>query len=174
MDAERGRKRMTGLFSYTKTPIGAEQPPILRVKRLSPDAQLPIYATDGSARFDLYCHRIIKCGPEGPNTHCNIRCGTGLAVEVPLGWELNIVPRSGLAITGGLNLANCVGVIDPDYRGEIIIVLTNYDGAGYQRPLPGERIAQAKLARAPRCTILEVEELTETARGTGGFGSTGR
>jgi len=170
MDAERGRKRMTGLFSYTKTPIGAEQPPILRVKRLSPDAKLPTYATDGSACMDFYANLDYDDSVPANGT---LRIPTGVAVEVPPGWAMCLFSRSGHGFNMHLRLSNCVGIIDADYRGEVKVQLHN-DSPTFRPISRHERIAQAMLVRAPRCTILEVEELTETARGTGGFGSTGR
>jgi len=162
------------MFRYTKTPVGAEQRPILKVKRLHPDARLPTYATDGSACMDLYVRRSpwtddLAAVPGFGST----RYQTGVAVEVPEGWAMLVFSRSGDGFNRHLRLSNCVGVIDSDYRGEVCVQLRNDSSVG-QRVAPGDRIAQAMLVRAPRCTILEVAGLTPTARGEGGFGSTGR
>ena len=161
---------MTGLFSYTKTPIGAEQPPILKVKRLHPEAKLPTYATDGSACMDLYANLLGDASVAGRGS---LRIPTGLAVEVPPGWALCIYSRSGHGFNLHLRLSNCVGIIDADYRGEVMVQLHN-DSPTFRPISRHERIAQAMLVRAPRAQIVEVGELTPTARGEGGFGSTGR
>lgn len=161
-----------GMFTYTKTPVGMEpEVPILKVKRLHPDAKLPTYATDGSACMDLYANVLPVDSVVEPEW--SIRIGTGIAVEVPAGWALMIYSRSGDGFSRHLRLSNCVGVIDSDYRGEIKVQLRN-DGLLKQAFEHGDRIAQAMLVRAPRVQIEEVEKLTETARGEGGFGSTGR
>ena len=139
----------------------------LTLKKLHPLAIIPTYATEGSARFDLSVTGggIIKPGQAKT-------FGTGLAVEVPSGWELQIVGRSGMGARSGIRLANILGIIDADYRGEILICLRN-DGQMPYPVEPGQRVAQAKLAPAPRVELVEVEGLTETERGAGGMGSTG-
>jgi len=162
------------MFHYTKTPVGAEQPPILKVKRLSPGARLPTYATDGSACMDLYA--CITGGLHFVPAAGSLRLSTGISVEVPPGWALMIYSRSGDGFKRHLRLSNCVGVIDSDYRGPLMVQLHNDGvyGPHDQEVCHGDRIAQAMLVRAPRVQIVEVEELTPTARGEGGFGSTGR
>lgn len=143
----------------------------LKVKRLHPAAVLPRYATDGAACFDLVAIEGRTIGPERAGS---IR--TGLAFEVPPGHALMIYSRSGHGFKHGVRLANCVGVIDSDYRGEVMVALRNDTarGDGYAfSVLPGDRIAQAMLVQAPQVQLVEVQELGDTARGAGGFGSTG-
>lgn len=159
----------------------------LRVKRLHPDAVLPTYATDGSACFDLHAvdiggftvaeHEVLQRAGKycdelviGPGESATIR--TGLKVEVPPGWRMDIYSRSGHGFHWGVRLCNCVGKIDSDYRGEILVNLRN-DGTQPFRVRPGDRIAQAELNPVYRVSFKEVGELSETARGEGGFGSTG-
>ena len=98
---------------------------------------------------------------------------TGIAVALPDGCEAQIRPRSGLALKHGVSLVNTPGTIDPDYRGEIGVILINHGDAPFTVH-PGDRIAQMVLARFERAELTEVEELEETARGEGGFGHTGR
>lgn len=148
---------------------------ILRVKRLRPEAQMPKRATDGAAAFDLrVCAPGLKPIKMGYNLNQAKSCTfpTGLSFEVPAGYVLLIFSRSGHGFKHDLRLANCVGVIDSDFRGELMVRLT----ADSQRELDvndGDRIAQAMLLKLPDFSMEEVDELSETARGTGGFGSTG-
>ena len=97
---------------------------------------------------------------------------TGLYVELPEGYEMQVRPRSGLAARHGISLVNTPGTIDPDYRGEIKVILVNLSNDDFELK-PGERIAQLVVARLTRIAWECVEELSETDRGTGGFGSTG-
>lgn len=155
--------------------------------RVHPDAQLPTYATGGSACFDLHAvdiggftvaeHEVLQRAYKycdelviGPGESATIR--TGLKVEVPPGWRMDIYSRSGHGFNRGVRLGNCVGKIDSDYRGEILVNLRN-DGTQPFRVRPGDRIAQAELNPVYRVSFKEVGELSETARGEGGFGSTG-
>lgn len=142
-------------------------PPLLKVKRLHPDAQIPEYATSGAACFDL---------PSLQNGHvlagCSEHFQTGLAFEVPAGCVMLIYSRSGHGFKNATRLVNCVGVIDSDYRGEIIVGLMN-DGGGMLNVRKGDRIAQAMLVPVHQWELQEVDELSDTARGTGRFGSTG-
>ncbi len=98
---------------------------------------------------------------------------TGLAVEIPPGFEVQVRPRSGLALKHGVTVANAPGTIDADYRGEVKVILVNLGAAPFvvQR---GERIAQLVVAAVVHADVIEVEALSETERGEGGFGSTGR
>jgi dUTP pyrophosphatase len=139
----------------------------LKVQLLSQDAKLPTYATDGSACFDLYA-TSDDIMPVGTST----RVFTRIAVEVPEGYAMMIYSRSGHAFAKSVRLSNCVGVIDSDFRGQIIVKLSN-DGHEAFEIHKGDRIAQAMLIPVPRCAIERVESLNETARGAGGFGSTG-
>ena len=130
---------------------------------------LPQYATVHSAgldlRADLENSLILK--PLGRSL-----VPTGLYIELPEGYEAQIRPRSGLAAKHGISLVNTPGTIDPDYRGEIKVILVNLSDVPFTLE-PGERIAQMVIARFEHISWNEVETLTETARGDGGFGHTG-
>lgn len=129
---------------------------------------LPSHATEGAAGLDLMAsepHRIL------PGERRLVR--TGFAIALPAGCEGQIRPRSGLAARLGLTVLNAPGTIDPDYRGEVKVLLVNL-GSEPVDVAPGDRIAQLVMAPFERVTPIEVEELPETTRGAGGFGSTGR
>lgn len=138
----------------------------VKVKRLHPSAVIPSYATDGSGCFDITALEMVQ--QEG-NTAVYT---TGLAFEVPPGKVLMLYSRSGHGFNRGIRLANCVGVIDSDYRGEVAVKLTR-DNEGIWFPSAGDRIAQGLIQDAQQVRFVEVEELSKTARGIGGFGSTG-
>lgn len=142
--------------------------PELKIKRIHPDARLPVYASDGAACFDLFAidgGQITSVFPKAFRT--------GLAFEVPPGWALMVYSRSGHGFKDDVRLANCVGVIDSDYRGEVQVKLSCDLAAKPFFVSPGDRIAQAMLVPAQRFAFTEVDELSTTARGAGGFGSTG-
>ena len=151
----------------------------LKIQLQHPNAKAPTYATDGSACFDLYAATVDRTGNIGAMlSHGSpVVCGTGLAFDVPAGHVMLIFSRSGHGFNHNARLANCVGVIDSDYRGEVLVKLTMDDEFCdpetelYIRP--GDRIAQAMLLPIPRCEFEVVEQLTLTVRGAGGFGSTG-
>lgn len=145
--------------------------PVLKIKRVHPDAVMPQYATAGAACFDLHVIEADNFKPHPTDIHAAI-FRTGLAVEVPPGWCLEIYSRSGQGFKDAIRLSNAVGVIDSDYRGELMVSL-RADGKTCTKVREGDRIAQAKLVLAPQCQLVEVEDLSETARGEGGFGSTG-
>ncbi len=140
----------------------------LKAKRLSPDAQLPVYATPGAACFDIVTtsQGMLHAGRQSV-------FDTGLAFEVPPGYVLKVYSRSGHGFKHGIRLVNAVAVIDSDYRGELKIGLRN-DSREHVKIYRGDRIAQAMLELAPAVEIVEVDELSETQRGDGAFGSTGR
>ena len=141
------------------------------VRRL-PHAQglpLPAYATAGAAGMDLLA-AVDKPVTIGPGERCLIP--TGLTMALPAGYELQIRPRSGLALRHGITLPNSPGTIDEDYRGEIQIILLN-TGAETFTIERGSRIAQAVLSPVSRARWEEADELNATARDSGGFGSTG-
>jgi dUTP pyrophosphatase len=140
----------------------------LKVQKLHPDARVPEYATDGAACFDIASIEEMAVGAGAAHTY-----RTGLAFEVPDGHTMLIFSRSGHGFKHGLRLANCVGVIDADYRGEVMVRLAN-DGLTTMRICSGDRIAQAMILPVPRVQIQEADDLTETERGVGGFGSTGK
>jgi len=148
------------------------EPVTVRVKRL-PHAEgidLPHYATPSSAGLDL------RAAVEDPVTLMpgeRKLIPTGLVLEIPEGYEGQVRPRSGLAVRHGVTVLNSPGTIDADYRGEVKVILINLG----EEPFTvrrGERIAQLIIAPVTRATLVEVEEVTATARGEGGFGSTGR
>jgi len=130
---------------------------------------LPQYETIGSAGLDLKAN-IIE--PVRLNSLERTLIPTGLYMELPMGYEAQIRPRSGLSIKKGLTLVNTPGTIDSDYRGEIKIIMINLSPET-QEVQPGERIAQMVIAKYEQITWQAVEVLGDTDRGTGGFGSTG-
>ena len=132
--------------------------------------QLPAYATELSAGMDL------RADLESPITLGPLERAlvpTGLFIALPAGYEAQVRPRSGLAAKHGITVLNTPGTIDADYRGEIKVILVNLSNTPFEI-VPGERIAQMVVARHERVEWDEVEILDETARGAGGFGSTGR
>jgi dUTP pyrophosphatase len=147
------------------------EPVTLKVKRLPHCKDLPRYATSGSAGMDLTAGILQPLTLEAGK-----RTGvpTGLVVEIPPGYEGQIRPRSGLAARAGITLTNCIGTIDSDYRGEVVVLLINLGEEPYTFE-PGERIAQLVISPVPQVQIEEVDDTTMTAeRGEGGFGSTGK
>ena len=146
----------------------------LRFKKLREGAILPTYATDGSAALDLYVPATIP-GYEKDYTlyHGTWPVELGIAVEVPPEHVLLIFSRSGHARKHDVRLANGVGVVDSDYRGELMVKLT-YDGDDVGAFIkPGDRIAQAMIVPVEQVQFELADELSDTARGEGGFGSTG-
>ena len=147
----------------------------LKIKALSPklgnEIPFPTYATPGSAGMDL--RACIDAGVTvAPGEQVLIP--TGLSIALPSAdYVALLYARSGLAIKHGLSPANCVGVIDSDYRGEVVVALRNYGKEPYTVE-PGERVAQMVITPVVQANITVVEELDDTARGAGGFGSTGR
>ena len=139
----------------------------LKICTLHPDAIVPKYATEGAACFDIHAIETSRVPGHGAETF-----RTGLAFEVPEGFALMVYSRSGQGFKQGNRLANCVGVLDSDYRGELMIRLHNDKPTGFEYEA-GDRIAQAMLVQIPRVTFEVVEQLSLTERGTGGFGSTG-
>ncbi len=142
----------------------------VRIKKLKDNAQIPVYGSGGSAGGDLVSaeNTDITVMP-----HQTVFIGTGIAVAIPEGYVGLVYARSGLASKRGLAPANKVGVIDSDYRGEIKVALYNH-GDEPQTVLKGERIAQLVIAPFIKAEYETVDDLDETERGEGGFGSTGR
>jgi len=140
----------------------------LRVRRLDARARLPTRAYPGDAGLDLYA---LEDGVLAPGERASIR--TGVAVEIPEGQAGLVLPRSGLAAKHGIALVNAPGLIDAGYRGEIRVLLLNTDGSAPFVIAPGDRIAQLVLVRIETPDVVEVEELALSARGGGGFGSSG-
>ena len=143
----------------------------LSVKRLSDKAVIPQYATAGSAGMDLHAcmdePMVIEPGQR-------VKVPTGLAIALPdPGHAAFLFPRSGLGVKSGITLPNCVGVVDSDYRGEVIVGLVNLSDTPYTVQ-PGDRIAQMVILPVAQAHIQVVDELSDTDRGAGGFGSTGK
>jgi dUTP pyrophosphatase len=140
---------------------------LIKVRKLHPAAVLPTKATNGSAGFDIYAIEpaVIQPIPGGATLR------TGLAVELPSGYEMQIRGRSGLAFREDIVLH--LGTIDQDYRGEVLIKLWNLGAAPF-KIAPGDRIAQAVIQKIEPAHLTEVSEISDTERGAGGFGHTGR
>lgn len=147
----------------------------INVKKLHPDAVLPKYATPGAAGFDLVAIEDVVIAPGETKL-----VKTGLAIDVGFGYQLEVRPRSGLSLKTPLRVANSPGTVDEDYRGEVAVIVWNSEtgrpGAseGLYFIKKGDRIAQGVVMPAIQADIAEVDELPETVRGTGGFGSTGK
>ena len=140
------------------------------VKKLNPNARLPVYGSEFAAGADL-CACLDAPLTIAPGETVFVH--TGLAMEIPVGYAGLVYARSGLASKRGLAPANKVGVVDSDYRGELMVALHNH-GAEAQTIEDGERIAQMVITPYLTAQFFETDELSDTVRGTGGFGSTGR
>ena len=130
-------------------------------------ATLPSYQSDGAAGMDICANADFSIKPMERKL-----VSTGLRVAIPIGFEGQIRPRSGLALKHGIGMVNSPGTIDSDYRGEIGLILINL-GSAEVAIQKGERIAQMVVGPAPRAIVVEVQVLDDTERGSGGFGSTG-
>lgn len=168
---------------FTSGIITSESSDILnvKVKKLTEDAIVPTYATDGSGAFDLYANEVVNID-YGKKP---ILIGTGLAFEIPKGYVMLIVPRSSTGLKTPLRQPNSIGVIDSDYRGEVKLMVENtidsfqhtYDGEHYFNNWlvqKDTRIAQGFIIKLPQVNFEVVDDLSETDRGEGGFGSTGK
>lgn len=139
----------------------------IKIKKLSKNVELPKQSTQGAAGMDFYLPQPVRFWPK-----CSKKVPLGVAVEIPKGYVMLLIPRSSTWKTP-LRMPNSVGVIDSDYRGEVCALLQNtsylwaYAGAG-------ERLVQGVIVPVPSVQIQEVEELSKTSRGVGGFGSTGK
>jgi dUTP pyrophosphatase len=160
-------------MATTKPEIKIPRSHELKFRALHPDAKLPVYATQGAAAMDL--HAVL------PNSGCVSVTEnspqvipTGLAVEVPAGHVMLVFSRSGHGFKSDVRLANCVGVIDSDYRGELMVKLTRDNARGDAVTVyHGDRIAQAMVIPVRQYQPVMVDTLSETERGEGGLGSTG-
>lgn len=150
----------------------------IQIKKLNPDAVIPKYATEGSSGFDLVAIEDVTIQPGQTKL-----VKTGLAVNIGPGYEMQVRPRSGLSLKTPLRVANSPGTVDSDYRGEVCVIMTNSatefcDKHDFREKVQyikkGERIAQGVICPISRAEIEVVEELGDTDRGTGGFGSTGK
>ena len=154
-----------------QTPSKADDP-VLKVMKLHKDATVPEKKTSGSCGLDLH---VLDNTPIYP-THLvkeAYMLHTGLAFEIPEGYHVEVYLRSSTGKNRKLRLANGTGIIDSDYRGEIMLLVENV-GQEVEHVFPGDRIAQAILVKDPEFTIEVVESLSDTKRGKGGFGSTGK
>jgi dUTP pyrophosphatase len=141
----------------------------LRVRRLAAEARLPTRAHPGDAGVDLYALQDVALEP---GARCAVR--TGLAVEIPEGQAGLVLPRSGLAMRHGVTLVNAPGLIDAGFRGELQVLLLNTDREATFTLAAGDRIAQLVLVEVSTGPVIEVQDLAVSARGEGGFGSSGR
>lgn len=141
----------------------------LKVKRITDTAKIPTYAHNGDACFDIYSDGILDIG-----TSWQVHA-TGLKFDIPNGYAMMIYSRSGMGFKDNTRLANCVGVVDSGYVGEVMVKLTRDDGCT-QAPeyKQGDRIAQAMLIPVPVVEFEEVDDVEDTERGDGGFGSSGK
>jgi len=139
----------------------------IKVKKLHKDAVIPQYMTEGSAGTDVSSvENLVLC----PNEHMKIP--TGLAFEIPVGWEIQIRSRSGMSCNHLITIPNAPGTIDADYRGEVLVTLHNQGVENYPIHV-GDRIAQLVLAEVKQASFHEAKELSDTKRSGGGFGHTG-
>jgi dUTP pyrophosphatase len=139
----------------------------VRIQRIDPNAKIPIYGSEGAAAFDLYaCEEVTL----EPGKRATVR--TGLKMAAPKGYHIKICVRSGLAAKHGLQVLNGPGIIDSDYRGEVMVILHNAGEKPYEVKI-GDRIAQGLLEENTGAIFMEAD-LSPTERGEGGFGSTGR
>jgi dUTP pyrophosphatase len=140
---------------------------VLQVKKLNPAAKLPVRSSDGASCFDICA---LEGGTIAPGQRALVK--TGLQMAVPRGFEIQVRSRSGHAAKAGVFVLNSPGTVDSDYRGEVGIILQNSGAAAFAYAA-GDRIAQIAVCPVEMCASVEVESLSETGRGAGGFGSTG-
>ena len=139
------------------------------IRRLDPDLQLPTYARAGDAGMDLFAAEDVKLEP-GQRT----AIPTGIALAIPEGYAGFVQARSGRSLQEGLGVANAPGLIDSGYRGEVKVIAVNLDGSGLIDIRRGEKIAQIVFQKVERAEMELVDDLPDSDRGAGGFGSTGR
>ncbi|AOR77119.1 MULTISPECIES: dUTP diphosphatase [Sphingomonadaceae] len=144
-----------------------EVPVMVKVLPHGQGLDLPVYATEGAAGMDVVSAEDVTIPSGGRHA-----VATGLSVAIPVGYEIQVRPRSGLALKHGISVPNSPGTVDSDYRGEVKVILINHGAEGFDIRR-GDRVAQLVLAPVTRASWVAVEELDETARGEGGFGSTG-
>ncbi|WP_295738905.1 dUTP diphosphatase [uncultured Helicobacter sp.] len=139
----------------------------IKIKKLHKDAEIPKYQSVEAAGFDLHSidELVLKAGDRAV-------VGTGLAFEIESGFEVQVRPRSGLALKNGISVLNTPGTIDSDYRGEIKVILINHSGEDFIIH-KGDRIAQGVVNEITQAVFAEVEKLSESQRGESGFGSSG-
>lgn len=140
----------------------------VQIKKLNRDIKLPVYATLNAAGMDVYAleNSVLSVGETR-------LIKLGFAIELPVGYEMQVRSRSGLTLTSSISVLNSPGTIDSDYRGEVGVILHNH-GTNWHSIFKGDRICQLVLKEVPHCIWHEVEDLSNTDRGTGGFGSTNK
>lgn len=141
----------------------------IKIKKLHPKAVVPTYGTEGAAGFDFYALEDVSILPNETKL-----IPTGIAMEIPLGYEIQVRPRSGMSLKTPFRVANAPGTIDSDYRGECNVIGHNSHNYHMLDIKKGDRIAQGVLSRVPQAEFEVVSELGDTVRGTGGYGSTGQ
>ncbi len=166
MAGEEGKSSSPALFDWTMNMLR----PQVMIKKLHPLATMPKYMTELAAGMDI-CALLNEPIQLAPGERSLIP--TGLAFAIPPGFEIQVRPRSGLAIKHGIALVNAPGTIDADYRGEVRIILINHGQESFTIN-SGDRIAQLIVAPVSQADLVEVSELSETLRGEGGFGHTGK
>jgi dUTP pyrophosphatase len=159
---------LTGFTAKTKN-ISKNEAHCLKVlvKKLDKDVKIPSYAHDGDAGVDLYANQEIKVEPGAIAL-----VPTGIKIAIPLGFEAQVRPKSGLALKNGITVLNTPGTIDAGYRGEVGVIVVNHGKEAFTIE-KGKKIAQMVFNKIEKAELEEVEELDETSRNTGGFGSTG-
>lgn len=140
----------------------------IKVKKLTENAVIPSHQTEGASGFDLHSTETKVIMPGETEL-----ISTGLAVAIPIGYEMQVRPRSGLSLKTGLRVANSPGTVDADYRGEVKVIITN-TGHIPQYIKTGDRVAQGVICPVYYANFEQVNELDNTNRGSGGFGSTGK
>ncbi len=147
---------------------------ICRTTQSDASVALPVYETDGAAGMDVRANLAANHRDAGMTLAPGARAivPTGLSMEIPSGYEIQVRPRSGLAVKSGITVINTPGTVDADYRGEVGVILINLGETPFV-VLHGERIAQFVLAPVSRCEWIESDVLSDSNRGSGGFGSTG-
>jgi dUTP pyrophosphatase len=143
--------------------------PDVPIVRLDPDLPLPAYAHPGDAGADLYSKEEVTIPPGGGRAVV----GTGVALAIPEGYAGFVLPRSGLALRHGISCVNTPGLVDSGYRDELRVILLNTDPTEPYTVKRGDRVAQLVIQRVERSDFVTVDELPASARGLGGFGSTG-
>ena len=141
----------------------------IQVQKIKPEARIPAYAHHGDAGVDLYSTVDHLLGPGE-----RFLVPTGLKMAIPEGYEGQVRPKSGLALKHGISVLNTPGTVDAPYRGEVGVILVNLDHKASYEIKKGEKVAQMVFAKVEHAAFAEAPELSETTRGAGGFGSTGK
>jgi dUTP pyrophosphatase len=144
------------------------KPTTIKIQKLDPRAKMPEQAHDTDAGWDVFALEVVSVPPGRI-----VRVETGIAMALPPGWECQVRPRSGMAMRG-ITVVNSPGTIDAGYRGQVCVLLQNLTNMPWSSRVRGAKIAQLVFKRVPRVVLVEAEDLDETDRGDGGFGSTGR